>query len=327
MLWPLSLLFRFIVAIRRKAYQKGILRSSKLPVPVLVVGNIFIGGTGKTPFVIWLVQILKKAGFHPGVVSRGYGSANTAPQEVFPSSLSQNSGDEPLLISIHAGCPVVIGRKRPAAARFLLEKHPDVNIIISDDGLQHYALKRDIEIILFDGRGAGNGWLLPAGPLREPVTRKRDFTVVNSMNYPSPGNLIYSPDIFLMQLVGDAAERLSDRSERISFKELAEKSQNAHWQIAAVAGIGNPARFFVMLKTAGLDITEHPLPDHFDYASNPFEKMDAKVILITEKDAVKCVQIDAIAKDRRIWVVPVRAQLDDGLEQKIVEKCRESGVA
>jgi tetraacyldisaccharide 4'-kinase len=327
LLWPLSLLFRMVVWARRKAYQAGLLKSWRLPVPVVVIGNIFIGGTGKTPMVIWLADALRRAGFHPGVVSRGYGSKSTLPEEVFPDSTPGKSGDEPLLIRTNSGCPVVVGRKRVDAARLLLRQHPEVDVIISDDGLQHYAMHRDIEIVLFDGRGAGNGWMLPAGPLREPVSRRRDFTVVNSMNYPAPGNLIYSPDIFLMQLTGDTAEMLMDRSKRLALSELSEKARHGRLRIAAVAGIGNPTRFFIMLKTAHLEVETFPLPDHFDYATSPFEKMDADIILITEKDAVKCVRTDAIARDSRIWVVPVRAQLDDGLEQKIVEKCREYGAA
>jgi tetraacyldisaccharide 4'-kinase len=327
LLWPLSLLFRFIVCSRRWAYRFGLFKSSRLPVPVVVVGNIFIGGTGKTPMTIWLVEALRRAGFHPGVISRGYGSKGSLPQEVLPDTLPESSGDEPLLIRENTGCPVVVGRRRVDAARFLLAHYPEVDILVSDDGLQHYALDRDVEIVLFDGRGAGNGWMLPAGPLREPLGRPRDFTVVNSMNYPAPGNLIYTDDIFLMQLEGDIAERLGDRKTQMTLAELASRSRSAPLRIAAVAGIGNPSRFFLMLKGAHLDVLEFPLPDHFDYASNPFEKIEADVILITEKDAVKCVRADAIAKDTRIWVVPVRARLDDGLEQKIVEKCRESGVA
>jgi tetraacyldisaccharide 4'-kinase len=327
LLWPLSLVFRLIVWLRCKAYKKGLFKSFRLPVPVVVVGNIFIGGTGKTPMTIWLVQTLKQAGFRPGVVSRGYGSKNRLPKEVLPDATANSSGDEPLLIRLNADCPVVTGRRRVDAARFLLERYPEVNVIVSDDGLQHYAMHRDIEIVLFDGRGAGNGWMLPAGPLREPVTRHRDFTVVNSMNYPAPGNLIYSPDIFLMQLRGDSAEQLADRSRHMSLKKISEKAQHDRLKIAAAAGIGNPVRFFTMLKMERLKIAEIPLPDHFDYAFNPFAGIDADMILITEKDAVKCAQIEAIARDTRIWVVPVKAQLDDGLEQKIAEKCREYGVA
>lgn len=326
LLWPLSLLFRLFVWLRRKAYLSGIFSSVRLPVPVVVVGNIFIGGTGKTPMTIWLVDILKRAGFHPGVVSRGYGAKGSLPEEVTPDTSPANSGDEPLLIRLNADCPVVIGRRRVDAAQLLLARYPETDIIVSDDGLQHYEMQRDIEIIMFDGRGAGNGWLLPAGPLREPVTRKRDFTVVNSMNYPAPANLIYSPDIFLMHLSGDEAQQLCDRSRKMPLTELSDKAAHGHLRLAAVAGIGHPLRFFIMLKGFHLDIIEFPLPDHFDYKNNPFEKMEADIILLTEKDAVKCARIGEIAKDTRIWVVPVKAQLDAVLEQKIVEKCRECGI-
>lgn len=327
LLWPLSLVFRLVVWLRRKAYLAGFFRSFRLPVPVVVVGNIFIGGTGKTPLTIWLVEALRRAGFCPGVVSRGYGSKGGEPKEVLLDTLPASSGDEPLLIRLNAACPVVVGCRRVDAARFLLERHPEVDVIVSDDGLQHYALQRDVEIVLFDGRGAGNGWMLPAGPLREPLTRRGDFTVVNSMNYPAPGNPIYAPDIFLMQLEGDEAEQLIDRSRRMRLTDLSEKARHGALRIAAVAGIGNPARFFTMLRTAHLNGAAFPLPDHFDYATNPFSEIDADVILITEKDAVKCARIEAIAKDTRIWVVPVKAQLDHGLEEKIVEKCRGYGVA
>ena len=327
LLWPLSLLFRLAVWIRQGAYRAGIFRSWKLPVPVVVVGNIFIGGTGKTPMVIWLVGVLKKAGFCPGVVSRGYGSASRQPQEVFPHSLPSIAGDEPLLIRTRAACPLVVGRNRVEAARLLLKLHPEVDVIVSDDGLQHYAMQRDVEVVLFDGRGAGNGWMLPAGPLREPLSRRRDFTVVNSVNYPAPGNLIFSPDIFLMQLTGGLAERLADCADVLPLAALAEKARLGRWRVAAAAGIGNPARFFLMLKTWFPDMTAYPLPDHFDYAKNPFETIEADIILITEKDAVKCVHSEAIAQDRRIWFVPVKARPDDGLEEKIVEKCRGCGVA
>lgn len=327
LLWPLSLLFRLVVWLRQRAYRAGIFRSWKLPVPVVVVGNIFIGGTGKTPMVIWLVEVLKRAGFCPGVVSRGYGSASRQPQEVFPHSLPSLGGDEPLLIRMRTDCPVVVGRKRVEAALLLLRQHPEVDVIVSDDGLQHYAMQRDIEVVLFDGRGAGNGWMLPAGPLREPLSRRRDFTVVNSLNYPAPGNLIYSPDIFLMQLRGEWAERLADRADRMTLAELSARARLEKWRVAAAAGIGNPVRFFLMLKAVFPEMAAYPLPDHFDYAVNPFERVQADLILITEKDAVKCVHSEAIAQDRRIWVVPAEAQLDDGLEGKIVERCRGCGIA
>jgi len=327
LLWPLSLLFRCLAALRRAAYGGGLLKSARLSVPVIIVGNIFVGGTGKTPMTIWLVDVLRRAGFHPGVISRGYGARGSAPRHVAASSDPREVGDEPLLIRMNASCPVTVGRERVAAALALLSANPEVDILISDDGLQHYALQRDIEIVLFDGRGAGNGWMLPAGPLREPVSRKRDFTVVNGNNYPAPGNPICSDDLFLMRLTVDTAEQLRDRSRHRLLTELAGTIQSAMPRIAAAAGIGNPARFFASLRGARLEFEEIPLPDHFDFASNPFARVDADIILITEKDAVKCGRIDALANDERIWVVPAKAIIDAELERKIVEKCRECRIA
>ena len=179
-LWPLSLLFRGLAAVRRGLFAAGVSHAERLPVPVVVVGNIFIGGTGKTPLTIWLVEALRAAGFRPGVVSRGFGAKDAAPREVSATSTPTEVGDEPVLIAVRTGCPVFVGRARAAAGRALLAAHPEVNVIVTDDGLQHYALARDVEIVLFDGRGVGNGWTLPAGPLRETPSRTRDFTVVNA---------------------------------------------------------------------------------------------------------------------------------------------------
>lgn len=321
LLWPLSLLFRSIVAVRRHAYKRGWLKSVRLPVPVIVVGNIFVGGTGKTPMVIWLVELLQKAGFRPGVVSRGYGTSNNKPVDVSPSSKASDIGDEPLLIAQKTRCPLVVCRNRVEAGRFLLEKHAEVDVIISDDGMQHYALHRDIEIMMFDGRGGGNRWMLPAGPLREPLSRKGDFTVINGRNYPSPGNPIYAPELYLMRLQTVTAERLGNRRQTA---RLADMQGN----IVAAAGIGNPARFFNSLRACGLAFSEMPLPDHFDFSSNPFEKLDADIILVTEKDAVKCARIPAMKDDGRLWVVPAVVEIDDeGLGQKIVERCHGCKIA
>lgn len=311
-LWPLSLLFRLLSTLRRLLYRAGVLRSTRLPVPAVVVGNIFVGGTGKTPLTIWLVEELRRAGFTPGVISRGYGVQNDRPVEVTAESLPSSVGDEPALIAHRAQCPVMVGRGRVAAAQALLAAHPEVDLIVSDDGLQHYALQRDVEIVLCDERGNGNGWMLPAGPLREPASRPRDFTVINGARMPAgiPSQAIR------MQLVGEVAERLTDRSQTMALNALRAK------RIVAAAGIGNPARFFGMLRGAGLTIEEMPLPDHYDFAVNPFARMQADIILITEKDAVKCRQLDEIKDDPRIWVVPVTARIDSALAERIVEKCR-----
>ncbi|MDB5756258.1 MAG: tetraacyldisaccharide 4-kinase [Massilia sp.] len=313
-LWPLSLLFRALSGLRAGLFRAGLMQSHRLPVPVLVVGNIFIGGTGKTPLTIWLAETLRAAGFRPGIISRGHGGAGGEPRAVGPDSLAGEVGDEPLLVCRRTGCPVMVGRDRPAAGRALLAAHPDVDIIISDDGLQHYALQRDIEIVLFDGRGAGNGWLLPAGPLREPVSRKRDFTIVNAPELTPQLAASVGGTPFRMQLAGQFAERMMQRTERVALKGLAGK------RIVAAAGIGHPGRFFAMLRDQGLDLTELPLPDHHDFLDQPFARVDADLILITEKDAVKCGQIENLKNDPRLWVVPVTAQLDAALAQQIVEK-------
>jgi tetraacyldisaccharide 4'-kinase len=320
-LWPLSLIFRTLVVLRRGFYRSGMLKSTRLPVPVIVVGNIFIGGTGKTPLVIWLVEQLRNAGYVPGVVSRGYGVAGDAPRAVVATSAPAEVGDEPLLIARQAGCPVMVGRDRVAAATALLKQHPQITLIVSDDGLQHYALARDVEIVLCDERGNGNGWTLPAGPLREPASRARDFTVLNGERMP-PG---IPHDAVRMRLLGTHAEKLADRSHSMPLRAL--QSANPPPHITAAAGIGNPARFFAMLRAAGLVIDEMPLPDHFDFSGNPFAQVPAGIILVTEKDAVKCAQLDTIKNDPRLWVVPVTACIDDALAQRIVEKCRGRSIA
>lgn len=322
LLFPLSLLFRLITGFRRLMYRIGLFRSKKMPVPVVVVGNTFVGGTGKTPMVIWLTQILRKAGFNPGVISRGYGTSNSQPRSVDPkTSKASEVGDEPLLIAMRTQCPLVVCRKRVAAAEFLLANFPDVDVIISDDGMQHYALARDIEILLFDGRGAGNQWMLPAGPLREPATRRGDFTVINGRNYPAPNNPIYTDNMYLMQLKTEIAEQLS---ERTNVQPLAKVMGT----VTAAAGIGNPGRFFMSLKAQSLIFDEMPLPDHYDFAENPFKNVTTKTILITEKDAVKCAQRPELMSDERIWVVPATVEIDnDELEKRIVEKCHECKTA
>ena len=315
-LWPVSMLFRGLSAVRAGLYRAGLKKSERLPVPVIVVGNIFIGGTGKTPLTIWLATALLEAGFKPGIISRGHGRSDSAAQQVGPGSSAAEVGDEPLLIARRTGCPVMVGRARAAAGRALLAAHPEVNVLIADDGLQHYALARDIEIMLFDARGAGNGWLLPAGPLREPPTRRRDFTVVNAAELSPALRANVGGQPFQMRLLGQVAERLAAPHEQLALGALAGK------RIVAAAGIGNPGRFFGMLRAAGLEIGELPLPDHHDFLDQPFDGVDAEIILITEKDAVKCAQIEKLKHDPRLWVVPVTAQLDAALAEQIVEKCR-----
>ena len=339
LLLPLSLLFLILSTLRRSLYRCGLLKSQRMRVPVIIVGNVFVGGTGKTPLTIWLVQALRASGFHPGVISRGYGRKDEAPLEVHASSSASDVGDEPLLIAQRAQCAVMVGRDRVAVAQALLAAHPQIDVIVSDDGLQHYRLARDIEIVLSDARGVGNGWLLPAGPLREPASRQRDFSVLNENSNLDSANgssladasahVSASDNVFRMQLLGDLAFPLLDAAndQLTSARSLASfvdarNSTPAPTRIVAAAGIGNPARFFAMLRAAGLQFEALPLPDHFDFTSNPFAQLEADIILMTEKDAVKCRQNDVLRNDPCLWVVPVTARLDGALAEKIVEKLR-----
>ncbi len=275
MLLPLSLVYGVLTGLRRLLYTVGILRQVTLPVPVIVVGNIFIGGTGKTPFTIWLVESLRERGFHPGVISRGYGRKSDQIADVKAGSTADEVGDEPLLIATRSGAPVMVGRARVWAARRLLALHPKVDVIIADDGLQHYALGRQIELQLSDARGVGNGWLLPAGPLREPASRRADFYVLNGVE-------AHGEHRYTMHLQGAHAEKLVDRGQRMPLAALHDGRR-----VAAVAGIGHPQRFFDMLAARGVPLSATlALPDHHDFTGNPFAGIDADVILITEKDAV-----------------------------------------
>ena len=312
LLWPLSLIFGLVLKLRLYLYRSGGLQQHKLPVPVIIVGNIFIGGTGKTPLTVWLLNQLKDKGYQPGVISRGYGRSLDAPCAVTTSSLAPEVGDEAILIAQQSHCPVVVGRNRFEAGVKLLSAFPDVNVIVSDDGLQHLALSRDIEIVLFDSRGVGNGWLLPAGPLREPIARKRDITVVN-LSEGEQADLALPPDLIRMKLEGTRACQLMDASQTKVLSKLA-PSLN----IVAAAGIGHPERFFSMLRKQGVHFTALPLPDHYSYEINPFQDIVADLILITEKDAVKCRQLQQMANDSRIWVVSAEAHIDYVLVEKIV---------
>ncbi len=275
-LWPASLLYRLLAALRRLAYRSGALAAVRLPVPVIVVGNLVVGGTGKTPLVLWLASMLKQNGRKPGIVSRGYRGRAAAPMEVTAASAVAMVGDEPLLLARAGACPVWIGRDRAAAARGLLAAHPECDVLILDDGLQHYRLARDIEIAVEDERRAGNGLLLPAGPLREPASRRVDAWVVNSA---ATGD--HDPS-FRMDLRGDSFRCVADPRERLPAAAFARK------KLHAVAGIGNPRRFFDHLARLGLATVNHAFPDHHAYAARDLEFRDCEALLMTEKDAVKC---------------------------------------
>ncbi len=298
---PLAALYGGVTRLRRALYRRGWLRSVRLPVPVIVVGNLTVGGTGKTPLTIALAEALRARGYRPGVVSRGYGGRRHEPWLLDDSPDPVEVGDEPCLI--HAtGVPVAIGRERPVAAQLLLDAGCDV--VIADDGLQHYALARDVEICVIDGvRRFGNQRLLPAGPLREPLARleRVDFRVCNGAQ-PAAGE-------FPMQLRDGDAVALHDGERRL----LADFSgQRVH----AVAAIGNPSRFFASLRATGIEPIEHAFADHHAFVAGDLEFADQLPVLMTDKDAVKC---------RRFaqpdwWRVPVRAELPAAFYDALVER-------
>jgi tetraacyldisaccharide 4'-kinase len=307
---PLSLLFAAVAGLRRAAYRLDWMKRERMPVPVIVVGNITVGGTGKTPVVLWLVQLLREAGYYPGIVTRGYGGSE-ALQEVLADSDPRRTGDEPLLLARRAGVPVFAGRRRSAAARSLLQAHPRCDVLVADDGLQHYALARDVELAVVDGeRKFGNGWLLPAGPLREPVGRLR---AVNAVVINGEGDLSNLPaPRYRMRVVGDVFRNVSDPQRRASAPELHDRP------LHAVAAIGNPMRFFSHLKALSLDFRPHPFPDHFAFGADDLAFAGEETVLMTEKDAVKC---SAFAK-ASWWYLPVEAEVDPALGQMLLAKLR-----
>ncbi|HTS54078.1 MAG TPA: tetraacyldisaccharide 4'-kinase [Burkholderiales bacterium] len=310
LLIPLSLLFAAAAAVRRWLYRVGALRRDRMPVPVIVVGNITVGGTGKTPSVLWLVDYLQERGYRPGVVTRGYGGWEKR-QEVRPDSIPARAGDEAVLLARRGGVPVFADRDRAQAARALLIAYPGCDVIVSDDGLQHYALAREIEIAVVDAeRRFGNGWLLPAGPLREPVGRLAsvDAVLVNGDSMLPPGP---APQ-FLVKLAGESFRNLLNPEVLASAADLRERT--AH----AVAGIGNPQRFFAQLQQMGLTFRAHPFPDHFAFGADDLAFARDEVVLMTEKDAVKC---SAFARENW-WYLPVEAEIDPAFGNLIVAKLR-----
>lgn len=291
---PLACLYGGATGLRRTLYRRGVLKNQRLPVPVIVVGNIVAGGAGKTPLVIALVEALRARGFKPGVVSRGYGGSARQPTLLRADPDPREVGDEPSLIRTRTQAPVAVGADRCAAGRLLLAE--GVDVVISDDGLQHHALARAVEICVIDGaRRLGNGRLLPAGPLREPAARlySVDFVVCNGGS-PQAGEVP-------MQLTLGAAWSTQDASMQRALDEFTAR------RVHAVAGIGNPTRFFESLRLSGLDVIEHPFPDHHRFVPADFAFADGLPILMTEKDAVKC---RAIAPPNA-WAVPVTAALPD----------------
>lgn len=308
LLLPLSALTAWAVARKRQNYQDGTKTAYRAPVPVVVIGNVYVGGTGKTPMVIATVENLRARGFTPGVVSRGYGvKVGPHPRVGLGALEAARFGDEPALIARATGVPVCIHPKRAQAAQALLRAYPKVDVIVSDDGLQHLALARDIEIVVQDSRGIGNGRLLPAGPLREPASRLNEVdAVVTNVGTPDGAQAGHAdsgqPRQVRMWLEPGDAKQIEGHATR----PLAAFAQQP--RIAAAAGIGNPERFFTTLRAAGLTLDATlPLPDHHDFTDSPFQALTADAILVTSKDAIKCASLN----DKRLWEVPVQAGFSD----------------
>ncbi|HRO83165.1 MAG TPA: tetraacyldisaccharide 4'-kinase [Alicycliphilus denitrificans] len=301
-LWPLSLLYGALSALRRALYRARLLRSERLPVPVVVVGNVIAGGAGKTPATLAVVRHLRAAGWRPGVVSRGYGRATTDCREVLPTASAAEAGDEPLLIARAAGVPVFVARRRADAGRALLAAHPATDIIVCDDGLQHLALARDVEVCVFNDEGLGNGWLLPAGPLREPWPRAVDLVLHAG---PAPGGP--APQFALTRTLADHAVDAAGR--QVPLAQL--RGEPLH----ALAAIARPQDFFALLHAEGLrPIAEEALPDHYDFSSWQRPPDKRLRLICTEKDAVKLwpAHPDALAVPLRLSIAPAFFDALDG---------------
>jgi len=314
-LLPLSWLYGALAARHRADFASGRREVVRLDVPVIVVGNRIAGGAGKTPTVLAVVAHLRSRGWQPGVISRGHGGRASAPRIVTNDSDATEVGDEPLLIRLRSGVPVAVGQDRVAAARALRAAHPRVDIIVSDDGAQHFALGRDVELWVWDARGAGNGRLLPAGPLREPVDAPprapTQLVLYNAeqASTPMPGAIARRT---LAGLVPLSAWWQGSAAESRTLAALARPDTER--RLWALAGIARPQAFFEMLSSRGLRFTPLPLPDHADFTSLPWPN-DVSDLLVTEKDAVK-LHPDRVARERpatRVWVAPLDYAPDPAL--------------
>jgi tetraacyldisaccharide 4'-kinase len=291
LLLPIAGIFYLIIKLRYFLYHSHFFKSTKFSVPVIIVGNITVGGTGKTPFVIWLAEHLQQQGKKPGIVSRGYGSkAPYYPYAVRPDSDYCEVGDEALVIVRRTKCPMVIGANRVAAVQKLLAT-TDCDVVISDDGLQHYALGREQEIVLVDGdRRFGNGFLLPAGPLREPISRLKSVNqvIINGVDM----HIIPAKKLYPICFNNPSYRGLT----AVSISEFIGKT------VHAVAGIGNPQKFFTLLENIGIKVIPHPFPDHNQFIAQDLNFDDDLPIIMTEKDAVKCERFEL----KNCWYLPVK---------------------
>lgn len=305
-LTPLSWVFSLVTLLRRLSYQVGLLPSYQLSVPVIIVGNINMGGSGKTPVVIWLVEQLKKEGYQPGVISRGYGVKNGTPISVQQDDLAAEVGDEPLLIARRGGCPVWVGLNRVDAGEALLKAHPECDVIICDDGLQHYRLQRNIELVVADQQTAVGEKRLPAGPLRESFSRLKtvDAIICNGKKTIA--------DAFEMQFESQTFYNLANSALQVTPAHFESKA------VTALAGIGKPERFFDYLKDLGLVVQGLSFDDHYAFAAQDLDNIECDALIMTEKDAVKC---ETFAKAHH-WVLPVTAKMDTALLPLILKKLK-----
>lgn len=307
LLAPLSWLYRAIVAVRRWLYDIGVRRRIHVGVPVVVAGNLTVGGSGKTPLAIWLARLLARSGYRPGIVTRGYGGrAVQWPQSVYAESDPAEVGDEPVLLARRAGCAVVADPDRVRGAAHLISRHR-CDVIVSDDGLQHLRLARDIDIVVIDGvRRYGNGRCLPAGPLREPAERAcaADARVVQGEA---------RTDEWGMRLVATGFFRLGDAAPGTSAAAFGADP------VHAIAGIGHPQRFFEYLRGLGLNVIPHPFPDHHRFEAADIRFPDGRAVIMTEKDAVKCRRLPASSA----WYLAVEAELDPGFGRWLLQRLRE----
>jgi tetraacyldisaccharide 4'-kinase len=300
--------FRALVALRRLAYALGLKQRWRASVPVIVIGNLTVGGSGKTPLVIHVAELLVSRGWSPAIVSRGYGGAVEAPRAVTLASEPLDVGDEPVLMARRSGCPVWVGPERARVVETLLRETPRCDVVILDDGLQHYALARDLEVCVVDARGFGNGFMLPAGPLREPRARLRSVDAVVAHDTDAgPG--------YRMALIGEQVHRATDARERRSLQSFFGE------RVHAVAGIGDPKRFFLHVARHGARLVPHPFPDHHPFVAADLEFGDAAPIVMTEKDAVKCKRF---AKPSH-WILPVRAVPDPAFDEWLQRRLGELG--
>ena len=302
LLIPLSWVYHIVILLRRALYQWGVFKQHSFPIPIIIVGNITVGGTGKTPLVIYLVEQLRAQGFRPAVISRGYGSKVKGVKAVHLDSSVKEVGDEPLLIKLRTDCPVFVASQREKAIAAILQ-NTDANVIISDDGLQHYAINRDIEIVVLDGmRRFGNGLLLPAGPLRERIGRLNqvDFVVNNGDERTNE---------IMMSLAVDKLIHLKT-NKSVSLAKFEGK------EVRAIAGIGHPKRFFNTLISQGIKVIPHAFPDHHFYRASDLNFGDDLPILMTEKDRIKCMH----CVEDNMYYLTVKIDLPDAFIEQVLEK-------